>query len=309
MRTLLLVPLLLLAAPILAQEDGDVDIVVRAKVDEAWVAERVEELLSDDPARQQAAMAALKEADLDAALAVVDRMLQAETPTHKSTIRCLTKANEVLEQLLEPTRKGYVATLTTPDEGVLVLDPWSGSCEVIRGSADGYDYTLESTGEGRYTLRAKRAGEDGRTLEEFVRDGTLQELQEQYPFLKKTVFLRAFTGSFRPRRVEAVTEVKGIPSKVAIATIEATSVQGLRVRTPPEELRFHLELPEGAGLIVEQVDPGSRAEELGLRRFDILLRLDGELIDSPRQLERLGDRRGELEIIRRAAPQKIDLSK
>lgn len=42
--------------------------------------------------------------------------------------------------------------------------------------------------------------------------------------------------------------------------------------------------------------------------MDILLRLDGELIDSPIQLKKLHEKTGVLEIIRRSETKKIDLA-
>ena len=42
--------------------------------------------------------------------------------------------------------------------------------------------------------------------------------------------------------------------------------------------------------------------------MDILLRIDGELIDSPLQLKKLHEKKGVFEIIRRAETKRIDLS-
>jgi hypothetical protein len=42
--------------------------------------------------------------------------------------------------------------------------------------------------------------------------------------------------------------------------------------------------------------------------MDILLKLDGELIDSPIQLKKLHEKKGVLEIIRRAETKRIDLA-
>jgi len=284
MRTLLLLPLLLLAAPVLAQEDETGETAVETKADDASIEARVRELLSQDREAREAAIRALERMDPEKVCEVLMRVVKEKGIS----------SGEVL-----------FVTPRVKDARVLVLDPMTGSSEVIRGSADGYDYTLESIGDGRYTLRAKRIGEDGRTLEEFVRDGTLKELQEKYPFLRKTLAIQTFDGSLRVRDKFTMDRAKA--AMVTFSPGAGCCPAGLTVRTPPEELSFHLELPEGAGLIVERVDPGSRAEKLGLRRFDILLRLDGELIDSPRQLEALDRSRGELEIIRRAELKKIDL--
>jgi len=291
MRALLVVPLLLLAAPALAQEDGDEDVVVETKADDAWVEARVKEMLADDAGKRKAAIDALAGTDPEKVVEVLRRVLEARGPRGD---------NLVITPHVKSAR------------GVLVLDPLTGSSEVIRGSADGYDYTLESAGDGRYTLRAKRIGEDGRTLEEFVRSGTLKELQEKHPFLKFTLGVQMFDGT-RARR-EAIKAL-GLPGDGAAGwtvwptdIVAATHSFGLSVQPPPEALGFHLQLPEGAGLLLERVAPGSTAEKLGLRRFDILLRIDGELVDSPRQLAKLEGRGRELEIIRRGEKRKIDLA-
>jgi hypothetical protein len=42
--------------------------------------------------------------------------------------------------------------------------------------------------------------------------------------------------------------------------------------------------------------------------MDLLLRLDGELIDSPIQLKKLHEKTGVLELIRRSETRKIDLA-
>ncbi|MCC6741966.1 MAG: hypothetical protein IT452_23300 [Planctomycetia bacterium] len=50
---------------------------------------------------------------------------------------------------------------------------------------------------------------------------------------------------------------------------------GLEVTDLDEALRYQLDIPEG-GVLVTSVDRGSRAARLGVRRFDILLSLNGK---------------------------------
>jgi len=50
---------------------------------------------------------------------------------------------------------------------------------------------------------------------------------------------------------------------------------GAAVESVSAALRAHLPIPEGEGLLVSHVAPGSIAESCGLREYDILLRLDG----------------------------------
>jgi membrane-associated protease RseP (regulator of RpoE activity) len=53
---------------------------------------------------------------------------------------------------------------------------------------------------------------------------------------------------------------------------------GLTELTP--ELRTHFGAPEGAGVMVSKVEPGSPAEKAGIRVGDILTSIDGESIES-----------------------------
>ncbi len=55
-------------------------------------------------------------------------------------------------------------------------------------------------------------------------------------------------------------------------------------------LREYLDIPEGAGLWVMDIVHGSLAERMGMRKKDILLRLNGKLIKGPRDVAKvLGD--------------------
>ncbi len=57
-------------------------------------------------------------------------------------------------------------------------------------------------------------------------------------------------------------------------------------------IREYLDIPEGAGLWVQKIVPGSLAERMGMREKDILLRLNGRLIKGPRDVAKV---LGELE--------------
>jgi len=190
-----------------------------------------------------------------------------------------------------------------------------GGSEVISGSADGTDYKLKSLGDGQYELHATKRDADGKVMEEVDAKGTLKELQEKYAFLKAGLAINVPASPALPGlRARALR----IAPAGVLATDVAAGVQfvvwdgggrvGVAVVPPSEDLRFHLELPEGAGFIVKDVVRGSRAEQIGIRRMDILLRLDGELIDSPVQLKKLHEKKGVLEIIRRSETKKIDLA-
>jgi hypothetical protein len=303
MRTLRMIPLLLLALPLAAQEEepatppeaprDDIEIEIRAFEERREVLERVAEirqqvkdLLEGTEAARKEAMEALKQVDIEELLKAIEEVRAAAESAGQSLALAM----------------GPVAQLGAQ---VLYLDPTTGGSEVIRGSAEGIEYTLKSLGEGRYALRiVTKRNAEGNVSEVKEDEGTLKELQERHAFLK---------GAFAVTLPVAPTRLRGrlAYGDSTVATFygapEGNKV-GLLVATPPEELRFHLELPEGAGLLVQQVLPGSRAEELGIRRMDILLRLDGELIDARAQLKRLHAKKGTLEILRRAETKTIDLA-
>jgi len=62
---------------------------------------------------------------------------------------------------------------------------------------------------------------------------------------------------------------------------------GLVTARAPDVLREQLGLERGAGLVVEAVAVGSRAERAGLRRHDVLVSLDDQLLVLPEQLSAL----------------------
>ncbi len=199
----------------------------------------------------------------------------------------------------------------------LFLGGMGGGSEVISGSADGTDYTLKSLGDGKYELAATKRNGDGKLMEETKDQGTLKELQEKYDFLRSGLAIQVPAALAAPTLRTRALRLAPAGAQVW-ATDVTTNVQfvawdgggrvGVAVVAPSEDLRFHLQLPEGAGFIVKDVVAGSRAERIGIRRMDILLRLDGELIDSPVQLKKLHEQKGELEIIRRSETKKIDLA-
>lgn len=308
--------LLLLAAPLLAQEPS-------------------EEQRRAEEARKAAeeALEAQRRAQVDVELrfeALDERTEQLRRLIHElglnakreQAMEALRKADLTIEELLRLTADALART----QEARSAIGAWPAArtlylgTETISGSADGTEYKLKSLGDGKYELHATKRAEDGRLMEEWTDKGTLKELQEKFAFLRSGLALQvpaAPAGQIAgvrwgrvgvPLWTEAQVQYDSAVTTFGGATWNGGGRVGVTVHPTPEELRFHLELPEGAGFIVQQVVPGSRAEQIGIRRMDILLRLDGELIDSPLQLKKLHEKKGVLEIIRRAVPRKIDLS-
>lgn len=78
---------------------------------------------------------------------------------------------------------------------------------------------------------------------------------------------------------------------------------GIRVGPVPETLRDQLSLRENEGVVVEEVKPDSIAERAGLRRHDLILRVDGKAVEDKWQFRRdvsdaLGKKEFDLEIVR-----------
>jgi len=222
------------------------------------------------------------------------------------------------EKKLEEVEKGLRALLlegqTTLDLEFKSLTPITGKemrlvfggvppggQETIAGSSDGTSYTMKSLGGGRYKLTARQEVRDGET-KQITDEGTLKELSKKYSFLKGIFALRVPYAD--------VTMMKTAGSAPGFLVREHPRARlGMLVRPPSESLSHHLELPTGAGLVVGSVVKGSRAEKLCLKEHDVLLRIDGELIDSPDQLEKLAQDKGVLEYVRRGKPRQLDLSK
>jgi len=76
--------------------------------------------------------------------------------------------------------------------------------------------------------------------------------------------------------------------EVAAATRHSDTL-GMRLARASEVLRQQLALARGAGLVVEEVAPGSVAEKAGFRQHDVLVLLDDQMLLLPEQLTALLD--------------------
>ena len=71
------------------------------------------------------------------------------------------------------------------------------------------------------------------------------------------------------------------PRKVEPKKVEPKAARpwlGLQPEDLPEELRAQLDLADGEGLLVAEVKPGSPAEQAGLKKNDILTKIDGKAV-------------------------------
>jgi hypothetical protein len=88
---------------------------------------------------------------------------------------------------------------------------------------------------------------------------------------------------------------------------ERAAFLGVAVANVSPELREQLKLQRGVGLVVNHVEAGSPAEAAGVKRFDVLERLDDQILVEPRQfavlirLHKAGDE-VKLTLVRQAQP-------
>jgi hypothetical protein len=184
-------------------------------------------------------------------------------------------------------------TVEFDTDALVLLDP-KGPSESIRGTSTDengkLEYTLKRLGQGKYELEAKRSDPgSGKILEKIVDKGTMAELAKKHAFLQRT-----------PMRGGL-----GVGGLVVHATPgpHGARMLGAFATRPSEDLAYHLYLPKGVGYVVRHVAQGSQAEQLGLKPFDVLAKVDGKWIEDPRQLERART----LEYFRRAAAAKVTL--
>jgi hypothetical protein len=75
-------------------------------------------------------------------------------------------------------------------------------------------------------------------------------------------------------------------SELAHAPVSGESL-GIRLSRASAVLRQQLALARGAGLVVDEVAAGTRAERAGFRQHDVLVRLDDQLLVLPQQFDAL----------------------
>jgi hypothetical protein len=88
------------------------------------------------------------------------------------------------------------------------------------------------------------------------------------------------------------------------------SYLGVSTSPVPAALRQHLNLPEGVGLVCDFVEKGSPAEGAGLKQYDVLHKLDDQILVNAQQLAvliraRKGGQEVKLSIIRGGKPETV----
>jgi S1-C subfamily serine protease len=86
---------------------------------------------------------------------------------------------------------------------------------------------------------------------------------------------------------------------------------GISVVGPNDATRAQLGLTDGKGMVVAEVEKGSPAEQGGIKKYDIVLELNGKPIDSPETLQRqvqvVQDHQATLKILRAGKPVTISI--
>ena len=82
----------------------------------------------------------------------------------------------------------------------------------------------------------------------------------------------------------AVTITAAPRGGVRMAVVRKATYLGVATSPAPEALADQLKLPKGVGLLVDFVDAKSPAAAAGLRKTDVLMKLDDQLLVNPAQL-------------------------
>ncbi|BET66264.1 hypothetical protein ASA1KI_11820 [Opitutales bacterium ASA1] len=103
--------------------------------------------------------------------------------------------------------------------------------------------------------------------------------------------LRAETAAATDSTVPPFGRTERVERRIDVSSMSTTdgpkktvTFLGLSTTDTPAALSAQLGLPEGRGLVVAFVEPGSPAEKAGLQQHDVLLRLDDQILVGARQL-------------------------
>ncbi|MEW6743316.1 MAG: PDZ domain-containing protein [Planctomycetota bacterium] len=223
--------------------------------------------------------------------------------------------SEELDRLLEELQRGRPGMLWR-DRGI-ALDPrfeefFGPSWRSLMDRLDrfGRGFFVQPLGPGgRADITVSRAdergeaslhlivGEDGKVRAEVKRDGeeqvieadSVEAFRREHAAILEEFGVSGFglQSESEPSSPSVVQPPQGpSPGLRRLGPLEPRALDsrgrlGVTVQAVPEVLAHHLRLEVGAGLLVEGVQPGSLAENVGVRRFDVLLSVNGRPIHSP----------------------------
>ena len=182
---------------------------------------------------------------------------------------------EALQQLFKDMPDSMGFSLNMGQHGV------QGRSVEIRQGADGVKVRIRSTDE------------EGKPVVRELTAESMEILKKEHPELADQLggFTIRYKGPrwfFGPRSGGPA----GLRPPVVVPGVRPAPVQtqkrfGVQVGAVEPSLASQLGLEPDTGLIISQVVPGSAAAALGLERFDVLLRVNGELLKAPADAARL----------------------
>ena len=113
------------------------------------------------------------------------------------------------------------------------------------------------------------------------------QMKEMFKNFNFDRFKNLLPKDAEPEEPPAPAPKKAEPRKVEPKKAEPKAARpwlGIQPEDLPDELRAQLDLAEGEGLLVTQVMPGSPAEQAGLKKNDILTKIDGKAVKGEESL-------------------------
>lgn len=159
----------------------------------------------------------------------------------------------------------------------------------VKQSADGILVEVTEAGKDGKSVTRKFEGKDADDLKKNSEEGF--ELFKKYGGGNRGVVVRAAPA----------VPIGGI----VIVDDDLPAAGGARVTDLDEALRSHLGVTGGA--LVREVEAGSAADRLGLRKFDVVLKIDGRDVEGPKTLIKAlaEDGRRTIEGVRAGKPFKL----
>jgi hypothetical protein len=147
----------------------------------------------------------------------------------------------------------------------------------VRFQTNGVEAVQDANGA---VVRITEPGPDGKDVTTEYKGATLEEIKEKNPQIAKHLKgMPAFRVQIGPRIFNG-------PREGGLAPLPPPSAQpvparpegftfGLALAPVEPALALHLRLENGRGVLVDYVEPGSQAAQMGLERYDVIETIDG----------------------------------
>lgn len=168
--------------------------------------------------------------------------------------------------------------------GGLRLDLGRGGVEQhVIVDRDGERIEVDQKEDGKVTVKVSTKGVDGKPVEQSFEAKDMAAFEKEHPEVVKKVKgllgidVRAYGWPEWSRQGNELLESLGgiTASKPAL---------GVTISAVPPVLRTQLSIPEGEGVVVEEVLPDTPAARLGLRRHDVILSVNGTPVSGAPQI-------------------------